>query len=196
MEDEAASQRIQMASRIWKKKVEKCFLGASRRIADGNITALMSVPGPHRACRSHGPSTLITQTEQIDYSSSLIVCVLLTALLSIQPEVWLLSLATHHTTQAWVMSTSSCHPNHPCYPLVLPLMCSSQFQLLNIPWVPVFLRLPADFKINFKFPSQTSDIQCQLISKHPIAVEAWITFVLEIALKPAKFIRVSQRQPW
>lgn len=72
MEDGAASQRIQVASRIWKKQAGKLSLGASGRIADGNITALMSVPGPHRACRSHGPSTLIFQTEPIDRSSSLI----------------------------------------------------------------------------------------------------------------------------
>lgn len=81
------------------------------------------------------------------------------------------------------MSTSSCHPNHPCYPLVLPLMYPSQFQLLDIPWVPVFLRLPVAFQINFRFLSQTSNSHCQLISKHPIAVQAWITFVLDIALK-------------
>lgn len=131
---------------------------------------------------------------------ALFVCVLLTAWLSIQPEVWLLPLATHawsvtwshqhtfctvihHTAEAWVMSTSSCHPNHSRYPPILPLTDPSQFLLLDIPWVPVFLRLPAAFKINFKFLSQTSNIHCQLISKHPIAVQAWITFVLEIALK-------------
>lgn len=87
--------------------------------------------------------------------------------------------AIHHTAEARVVSTSSCHSSHPSHPQFQPPTHTA----LAIPWVPVCLGLSAGFKIKLRLLSQNSAIRCQLISKHSVAVQAWITFFLETAPK-------------
>ena len=64
---------------------------------------------------------------------------------------------------------------------------------------PAFQGFPAAFKIRFKPLSLTSAIHYQIISKHPLPVQAQVSFVLNIALKmpPLHFCCATQAlSPW